>query len=232
MRVIVALDPLRHASQTECATHGLQQLGLAGGFGQAALQGLTRIGFGVQDDRALFATDGDGQGDAAAGLERQRLLHQRRFGDVVVQQHGWRRRFVVIELGQERHQHRVQIGVARMGREKRAVAVIAPAADEEDLHARLPADLMPGDDIGVHDAVRVDDGRTLDMRQAADPIAKGGGALELQALGRLLHLLGQRLLHVAGLAAQKRAGLIDQLPVLGFRDPADTGGAAALDLVQ
>ena len=186
----------------------------------------------MQHDGALLAPNRHMQRHTAAGLERQRLLDQLGFRHVMVQQHEGRRRLVIVELRQKRSQHGVQLRVAPMRGEEGAVAVVAPAADEENLDARLPADLVPGHDVGVVQAVGVDHGRPLHVREAADPVAQGGGAFELETLGGGLHLGRQRPLHVTGLATQKLPRLVDQVTVLLLRHAADAGGAAALDLVQ
>ena len=70
------------------------------------------------------------------------------------------------------------------------------------------------------------------MGQAAYPVAHGGCTLELQRLGGALHLGGEVLLHLCGLAGQEGAGLRHQLGVVGRVDAPDAGGAAAAYLVQ
>ena len=119
-----------------------------------------------------------------------------------------------------------------MGGEVGAVAVVVATADEEDLYASLAGGLVGGDDVGVGEAGRVDHGGALDVGEAADTVADGGGALEFEVFCRQLHLAGEFLLDVAGLAAEEGFGLGDVVAVFGGIDPADARGGAALDLVQ
>ena len=68
--------------------------------------------------------------------------------------------------------------------------------------------------------------------QRAQPVAHRGRALELQFLGRLLHLGGEFFLHRTGFAGHEGLRLADQLAIVLGRDPADARRGAALDLVQ
>ena len=98
----------------------------------------------------------------------------------------------------------------RIGREERAVAVVAAAADEEHLHAGLPGDLPRGDHVGVGQAGRVHHVAALHEGQRPDAVAHRRGVLELQRLGRVLHFGGEFLLHGRRLAGQERLRLADQ----------------------
>ena len=85
-----------------------------------------------------------------------------------------------------------------MRREEAAIAVITAAADEEYLHAALPGLLMHGDHIGIRKAGRVDNIAALDIGQAPQPVADGGGAFEFHAVGGFGHFRRQVLLDRAG----------------------------------
>ena len=186
----------------------------------------------MENHRPLFAPHRRRHLHPPPGLDAERLTEQRLLRQLMVQQHHRRRRLVVVELGQERRQHGVRLHVPRMGREKRPVAVVAPAADEEHLHARLPADLVRGHYVGVGEAGRIDDGRPLHMGQAANAVAHRRRALELQLLRRLLHFGGQRRLHRVGLARQEGFRLRHQLRVIRLAHPAHARRGAAPDLEQ
>ena len=117
-----------------------------------------------------------------------------------------------------------------VGREERAVAVVAAAADEEHLHAGLAGGLPGGDHVGVLQAGRVHHVVALHEGQRADAVAHRGGVLEFQRLGGLLHLGGEFLLHGAGLAGEERLRLADQLAVVrlarsGRRRAPSSGGS-------
>jgi hypothetical protein len=71
------------------------------------------------------------------------------------------------------------------------VAPVLVRADEEHLHAGLPALHVERDDIGLPHAARVDALRRLHVGQRADTVAQRGGALELHRLGGLGHLRGE-----------------------------------------
>ncbi len=150
----------------------------------------------------------------------------------MVDQHLRRRRLVVVELGDEGAKHLRGFLVACVGGEEGAVAVVAPAADEEHLHAGLAGDAPGGNHVGVGQAGRVDHVVALHEGQAADAVADRGGALELQGGGGGFHLGGQFLLHEGGLAGQERLRLANQLAVFRLVDAPDAGGRAAADLEQ
>ena len=101
-----------------------------------------------------------------------------------------------------------------MGREERAVAVVAAAADEEHLHAGLPRGLPGGDDVGVGQAGGVHHVAALHEGQRPDPVAHRRRVLELQRLGRMLHFGGEFLLHGGRLAGQERLRLADQAAIV------------------
>ena len=194
----------------------LQQLRLTGGLGEFAFQRLARVDFGVLDDGVLFAAPRHVDFHLAAGFEGQRLGHEILFRQFVIDQHQRRRRLVIVKLGDERAEHFGRFLGARVGREERAIAVVAAAAHEEHLHAGLAGDLPRGDDVGVLQAGRVHHVVALHERQRADAVADGGGALELQRLRRVLHFAGEFLLHDAGFAGEERLGLADEFAVLGL----------------
>src|SRR5690606_32251358 len=65
-----------------------------------------------------------------------------------------------------------------------------------------------------------------------DPVAQGGGALELHRLGGRRHVLGQLGLYLRRLALEETLGIRDERRVSCLVDEPDTGRAASLDLVE
>jgi hypothetical protein len=228
---------LRGFGQGEEGGGGVQQLGLAGGLGQFAFQGLARVGFGVGDDGGFFAALRDGDFDTlsaaeAVGLDGQGFGDQGLFRQRVVEQDHRGRRLVVVELGDEGGEHLGRVLGLGVGGEEGAVAVVAAAADEEHLDAGLAGDLPGGDHVGIGQAGGVDDVGALDAGERADAVADGRRTLEFQGLGGGFHLRGQGLLHAAGFSGEEGFGLVDQGGVVLRADAFDAGGGAALDLVQ
>ncbi len=91
---------------------------------------------------------------------------------------------------------------------------------------------MQGEDVGLGHALGVDAVLHGDGRQGADAVAHAGGGLEVEVVGRRLHLLRQAADDGARLAAQELFRLRDQIAVVLQRDQAGAGRRAALDLVQ
>ena len=112
-------------------------------------------------------------------------------GGFVAEEQKRRRGFVVVELRDEGGEDVGRLVALGMGGEEAAIAVVAAATDEKNLHAALPGFLVQGDDIRIRQAGGVDDIATLDMREAPDSVADRGGALEFQVVGGLLHGGGQ-----------------------------------------
>ena len=113
-----------------------------------------------------------------------------------------------------------------------AVAVVAPGTEEEDLNAGLAAGLVAGDHVGVADPRRINILVRLDLGERADPVAKAGGGLVFQGLASLVHAASEGLLDLLAAAAEEFASLAHQRGVVVGADLADTGAAAALDLIQ
>ena len=154
--------------------------------------------------------------DFATRFQTQRFGDERLFRDVGAEQNAGRRRLVVVELGDEGGEHLARLILSSMRGKKRAVAVVAAAANEENLNAGLPGILPGGHDIGVLQACRVDHVIALHEGQRADAVADRGGMLEFQVLRGMFHLGGQIALHVGGLALQESLGLTDKAAVIGF----------------
>ncbi len=95
-----------------------------------------------------------------------------------------------------------------------------------------PALVRNGEDVGFLDGLGGDIALRLDEGEGAEAVAEQGGALEIEVLGGLVHVLGEVILHGLGLAGEELAGLIDELVVVGDRDFAGAGAGAALDLVE
>ena len=112
------------------------------------------------------------------------------------------RRFtaIVVKLTDKRGQHLLDGELAVVAREIGAIAPILAPAKEEDLHAGLPAGLMRGNHIGVDDPWYMDLLMSLDQRQGADAITDQRCRLEIERLGRRLHLGRQPLLYVIAAA--------------------------------
>ncbi len=230
--VIVGFDAFGGFGQGEDFGGGGEEFRLAGGFGEFAFEGFAGVGGGVLHDVVFFAALGDEQFGAAAGFEAEGFGDEALFGEVLVEQDGARRGFVVVELddeGGEDFGGVIGFGVAG---EEAAIAVIAAAANEEHLDAALAGFLVQGDDIGVADGVRVDDGIALDVGEAADAVSQEGGAFEGKVLRGLFHFGGELALDGAGFAGEEGFRLADEFVVVGLADAADARGGAAADLVE
>ena len=88
-------------------------------------------------------------------------------------------------------------------REIGAVAPVLAGAEEEHLHAEEAAVLVHGEHVGLLDAARVDALLRLHRRERGEAVAIDRGALEVERLGRLLHLGGELLLHRLALAGEE-----------------------------
>ena len=104
-----------------------------------------------------------------------------------------------------------------------AVAPVLPVAEEEHLDAELPRLLVEGEDIRLLDRLRVDALHALNRRERRQAVAAARGALELELLGRLLHLVGDALLHGVGLARKEGPRLGGEFRVILGRDLARAG---------
>ena len=133
--VVVDLDPFRCRIHTEQLRDAFQQFRLTGCLGEFAFQRLSRVDLGVLDDGVFFATPRHVDFHLAAGFQRQRFGHQCLFRQFVIDQQTWRRRLVIVKLGDERAEHFRSVLAAGVRGKERAIAVVAAAANEEHLHA-------------------------------------------------------------------------------------------------
>jgi hypothetical protein len=72
----------------------------------------------------------------------------------------------------------------------------------------------------------------LDMRKCGQPVAIDGGALEIEVLGRLVHLPRNRGLDALALAGQEILGFLDEFFIPLIADLMRAGAGTALDLVK
>ena len=91
---------------------------------------------------------------------------------------------------------------------------------------------MQGEDVGLLQGLGIDHLFGGDGGQRPDAVPQPGRGLELQIVGRRLHVRGQAVQHLAAAAAQEQVRLLHQLPIGAQADQADAGGAAAADLVE
>ena len=119
-----------------------------------------------------------------------------------------------------------------MAQEKGAVAVIAPAAEEEHLHAALPCRLMQSDHIRIAHAFQIDTILALNMREPPDTVPERGCAFKLQIRRRRFHFCGEALLDGGRFARQELLGFCHKRRVIGLGNAVHTGCGAALDLKQ
>ena len=148
------------------------------------------------------------------------------------EEHATRTRLVVVELREERAEHlgrrQGAVGLGKIG----AVAPVLAGAEEEHLDAGEAALLMGGEHVGLGDAARIDSLMGLDRREGREAVAQGGGALEIERLGGLLHVARELFAHRLAAAGEKRLRLAHQLGIVARRDLAGAGRRAALDLMQ
>ena len=230
--VVIDLDPARGCGQIEGLGHALQQTHLGGAFRHAPRQAFAGVAGGVGDQLGLFAALRDQDLDLAAGAFREHLGGQIGVLGRVGQQDLTRGRLVVVELHDEGLHHLVRAFGPAKARIEIAVAPALVAADEEDLHAGLPAFHVHRDDICLGHALGVDGLHRLHGGQRLDAVAQGCGAFVFHVLGGLGHLGFQVGLNGRGLALQKAFRVVYQRVVIGRADPTDAGAAAAFDLEQ
>ena len=211
--------------------HALEQLALRAALGHAPRQRLARVQRRLVERVLLVAALGMADLDLVLRRQGKRAFQQLALGDIVAGQDELGRRARFVELADEGRQHRGLVELAHMRREVGAVAEILAGAQEEHLHADLPALGMGGEDVGFVDRGQGDRLVRLDVGERADAVAQHRRAFEFE-LGRcLVHALRQRLLNLAVAAAQEAAHLVDDGVVLGLVDAADARRRAALDLV-
>ena len=88
----------------------------------------------------------------------------------------------------------------RMAREISAVAPILPAAEEEHLDRGVAAGLVHRHHVGVAQPVEIDVLAALHLRERADAVAHGAGALVFAPVGELLHAGREPALHLVAAA--------------------------------
>ncbi len=106
------------------------------------------------------------------------------------------------------------------------------AAEEEYLDAGVTARLVASDHIGIDDPGHMDVLVALHQRQGADAVPDQRRGLEIERVGRLLHLHREALLDIVAAARQKQLPLLDQPGIFLAADTPDARRAAALDLEQ
>src|SRR5580700_1928727 len=114
--------------------------------------------------------------DLATGLQGERLGQECAVGRIVGQEDQAGDRLALVELAKEGVQDAALL-VRRLDgvgypREVGAVAPVLPGAEEEDLHAGLPALGMHGEDIGLGKRLWIDRLVLADRRQRADAVAQ------------------------------------------------------------
>ena len=231
--VVIDLDPLRRVGQVEQLRDAGQQFALRRAFGHAAFDRFPRIGRRMVHGGALVAALGAVDLHLPPGLDRQRIGQQRGIRRLMADQDQGRRGQVVIELGEEGAEHLLgRLFGLGVGQEIGPVAVVAAAAEEEDLHAGLPGHLVQRHDIRVAQPVDVDPVAPLHMGEAPDAVAQRRRPFEFQPFGGLLHLRRQALLDRGDPAREVFLRLPHQVRIARFVDALHAGGGAALDLEQ
>ena len=162
---------------------------------------------------------------------RKCLCHQVGVFDPVAEKDQARGILVPVELTDEGLHDLGRTDIATDTRVIVAVAPVLVRADEEDLHAGLPALHMERDDVGLFDALGVDALGGLDLCQSAYTVAQAGGTFKFHQFGRFGHFLGQRFLCLGRFAFQKVIRRFDQLGVFFFRDLPTAGTRAAFEVV-
>ena len=112
------------------------------------------------------------------------------------------------------------------------LAADAAAADVEDLDRHLKRILGQGDHVGAG-AVAEDDGLLLQrLLHGAEVVAEAGGLLEVEGVGRGVHLVAHPLDEGAGVAADEVAEVVDDRAVVGIGDVAHARRRALVDVAQ
>src|SRR5580704_7312757 len=170
--------------------------------------------------------------EARARACGERFAQQLLLLDLMGQKDELRRRLVVVELGQEGAEH---LGIAQAGIGLRKIGAVAPileVAEEEGLDAEMAGLAGEREDIRLLGRLRIDVLARLDRRERGDSVAQPRGALELESVGRLLHLGAETRAHGPALAREKIAGLGDELLIGRVAHLARARPGAALDLEQ
>ena len=229
--VVIDLDPAGHLRQVERVGHALQQPTLRRRLAHLPRKTFAGVAQGALDQLRLFSALGHNDLDLAAQLFAQRLRHEVGVVQPVAQNQHLRRLPVGVELADEGvHHFRGVLVAAHPG----IIVVVAPVlvrADEEHLHAGLPAVDVQADDVCLLDSFRVDALRGLDLRQRLDPVAHRRRALEFHGLRRFGHLGGQRLLDPFGPPRQESLSIAHTRTVILAAYQSAARAGAALDLI-
>ena len=152
----------------------------------------------------------------------------------VAEQDFTRRRSVAgarqVVLGQERIEDLLFTQFTGVNREKCLVPQVQTAADEENLHAGMPALHVAGDDVELPPG-RADILVLLYLPQADNLVPVLRGALIIQPVCCLLHGRGQFPDHFLVAAFQEHDRMFYVFPVIPGADQSHAGRGAALDLV-
>ncbi len=225
VRVVVDLDPLRDLSARSNASANPLSRRACVAVSDILRARLSRaLRSGVLHQLGLFAALGDHDLDLASGLFGQRICHQIIIVEAMRQDQHPRRFAVGIELADKGLHH---LGRVLVPADARVIVVVAPVlvgADEEHLHAGLPAISVQRDHVRLGHALRVDALGGLHLGQRLDPVAQGGGALELHRFAGLLHLRRQRFLNTLGAALQELSASLHGRGVILFGHQTDSRG--------
>ena len=163
------------------------------------------------------------------GQQRFQRVGLDRFAD----QDARRDRVVEVMLGNEGFQRFGQGGAFAVLREEAAVTQMPSAANHGQVDRDHAGHLGHGHHVGIGFAAGGVDELFLAQRgQHAQAVAQQRGGFEVERGGGGVHLLGDVVDQLGGLAAQQLGGFAD-IARIGFRrDALDAGCSAALDLVQ
>ena len=236
LRDVVALDALGQPGQAQRLLH-LGHRGVEGALPRQPLrprhaEPLRRVLGHHRDEAALLPAHGHLQLHVRAAAARQPLGQQGRVVRRVLDEDGGRDvGRAVVELLDEGGEDAALLLVLDAVHDE----VIAPdelaVADEERLHPRLVALLRHGDDVRVLVAQRHDLLVLADALDGLHLVAEAGGALELEALGSLVHAVVQLPHDVRRLALEEHEHLLDDLHVVAAVRIADARRDAAVDVV-
>ncbi len=229
--VVINLHPLQRPFQAAEVRQTIEQPHLAGTFRQASFQCLPCIVGCMIHRLAPTATLGHGNRDFPARLQAQGFCQQVQLIRGLVQQHIFWRRAAFIELAQEPGQNQARFHLFVVAWKIRPRAIILARPVKENLDTALPPAMFQGNHIRVANAFNIDILAGLDMGHGAQPIPIRSGAFKVHGIRRGLHLTDQIILHLLRSTRQERFGLRHGGGIAFLRDIADTGRAAAFDLV-
>ena len=235
VRHVEALDPDRQALEVQDLTELLER----GDAPRALLLSQHRVGLerqprvlaGQIDQAALLASRGRAHVDPRPAPRREKLGENAGVGDP-----GWhedlgrdaRRRAVVLD--RECLQHALLV-LAGHVLEVEAVAVDhLPVAEREDLHRGLVAAERDPDHVDAPHRAPVRGLPLAQMLDREEPVAVAGGLLEALVRGGLAHPFLQLALDRLRVAGEEADDTLDDLAVVLFRDRADAGCEAAVDV--